>query len=119
MRSGYWQDLTTADFAGLDPERTVALLPVAAVEQHGPHLPLGTDAIINAGLVHRALPKVGAAATVLVLPASLTASTLRFGMPTSSPTTRRFVTGTSMRIVSSTELILRSGMTSNSRVPTS
>jgi creatinine amidohydrolase len=69
VRSGYWQDLTTADFAGLDPERTVALLPVAAVEQHGPHLPLGTDAIINAGLVRTALPKVTAEAAVLVLPA--------------------------------------------------
>lgn len=69
MRSGYWQDLTTADFAGLDPERTVALLPVAAVEQHGPHLPLATDAIINAGLVRAALPKVPDTATLLVLPA--------------------------------------------------
>ena len=40
MQSGYWQDRTTADFRLVDPEATVALLPVAAVEQHGPHLPL-------------------------------------------------------------------------------
>ena len=49
VRSGYWQDLTTTDFGRVDPERTVALLPVAAVEQHGPHLPLSTDALINDG----------------------------------------------------------------------
>ena len=35
--SGNWQDLTIQDFEGIDPEATVALLPVAAVEGHGPH----------------------------------------------------------------------------------
>jgi creatinine amidohydrolase len=53
--SGFWQELSAAEIAGLDVASTVALLPVAAVEQHGPHLPLGTDAIINAGIVARAL----------------------------------------------------------------
>lgn len=69
MRSGFWQDCTTTDFASLDAERTVALLPVAAVEQHGPHLPLATDAIINEGLVRATLALPSAAASLLVLPA--------------------------------------------------
>ncbi len=69
MRSGYWQDLTTTDFGRVDPERTVALLPVAAVEQHGPHLPLGTGALINEGLVRAALGQVPGDITLLVLPA--------------------------------------------------
>lgn len=69
MRSGYWQDLTTADFGPVDPERTVALLPVAAVEQHGPHLPLATDALINEALVRAALERAPAGADLLVLPA--------------------------------------------------
>ena len=68
LRSGYWQDLTTADFGRVDPEQTVALLPVAAVEQHGPHLPLATDALINEGLVRAALERAPAGATLLVLP---------------------------------------------------
>jgi creatinine amidohydrolase len=68
LRSGYWQDLSSADFGRVDAERTVALLPVAAVEQHGPHLPLSTDAVINEGLVRAALER-SPAATLLVLPA--------------------------------------------------
>lgn len=68
LPSGYWQDLTTEDFAGLDPERTVALLPVAAIEQHGPHLPLYTDACICDGLVARALELVDDSVSLLVLP---------------------------------------------------
>jgi creatinine amidohydrolase len=69
LQSGYWQDCTTADFGAVDPERTVALLPVAAVEQHGPHLPLATDALINEGLVRAALPRLTALPVLLVLPA--------------------------------------------------
>jgi creatinine amidohydrolase len=69
VQSGYWQDRTTTDFQLVDPEATVALLPVAAVEQHGPHLPLSTDAVINDGIVRMALQQISAAATLLVLPA--------------------------------------------------
>ena len=69
MRSGYWQDLTTADFGRVDAERTVGLLPVAAVEQHGPHLPLATDALINEALVRATLDRAPDGATLLVLPA--------------------------------------------------
>ena len=68
MRSGYWQDLTTEDLRGLDAEATVAVLPVAAVEQHGPHLPLGTDALICEGVVRRMLDLLPDTATALVLP---------------------------------------------------
>ena len=69
MRSGYWQDLVTTDFGRVDAERTLALLPVAAVEQHGPHLPLATDALINDGVVRAALERLPADLTLLVLPA--------------------------------------------------
>jgi creatinine amidohydrolase len=69
VRTGYWRELTTADFGRPDPERTVALLPVAAIEQHGPHLPLATDAIINDAIVAAALPRTAGDVTLLVLPA--------------------------------------------------
>ncbi|MEF7616561.1 creatininase family protein [Aquincola sp. MAHUQ-54] len=67
--SGRWQDLATTDFGTLDPLRTIALLPVSATEQHGPHLPLSTDAVINRGFVDALLADPPASARVLVLPA--------------------------------------------------
>jgi creatinine amidohydrolase len=66
--AGYWQDLGTEDFRGLDPERTIALLPLAAIEQHGPHLPLSTDAIINQGIVADALRRIPRDLGLLILP---------------------------------------------------
>jgi creatinine amidohydrolase len=62
-----WQDLTWTDFRSLPPD-AVAVLPVAAVEQHGPHLPVSVDATINAGILARALQLLPADATVLALP---------------------------------------------------
>ena len=67
--SAYWQDLTTTEFDAYDRLRTVVVLPVAAIEQHGPHLPLSTDAVINRGIVARAMHAGSDAATLLVLPA--------------------------------------------------
>ena len=69
LASGWWQDLTTTDLARVDPLRTIALLPVSATEQHGPHLPLSTDAVINEGIVRAALGRLPSEASVLVLPA--------------------------------------------------
>ena len=46
-----WEDMTTADFAALDRDRVIAVLPVAAIEQHGPHLPVSVDAAIVGGVV--------------------------------------------------------------------
>ncbi|MEA2741496.1 MAG: creatinine amidohydrolase, partial [Acetobacteraceae bacterium] len=62
-----WQDLTWANFRAL-PDDAVAVLPVAAVEQHGPHLPVSVDATINAGILARALALLPEGATVLALP---------------------------------------------------
>ena len=51
----YWQDMTTEEFAALDAEHVVAVLPVAAIEQHGPHLPVYVDACLNKGVIERAV----------------------------------------------------------------
>jgi creatinine amidohydrolase len=40
-----WQELRRPDFENID-RATPVVLPVAAVEQHGPHLPLATDRMI-------------------------------------------------------------------------
>src|SRR5467141_48529 len=41
-----WTDIHWPDFAEASPARWIAVLPVAATEQHGPHLPVGTDVMI-------------------------------------------------------------------------
>jgi creatinine amidohydrolase len=46
-----WSDLGWQDFADIDMDRAVALMPVAATEQHGPHLPVSVDSDLNAGIV--------------------------------------------------------------------
>lgn len=66
--SRYWAELCTRDFAGLDPERCVAVLPVAATEQHGPHLPLCVDQALVDGVIAAALPLLPAELPVLLLP---------------------------------------------------
>ena len=68
FKSHWWWDLTTQDFVNFDAERVVAILPVGAVEQHGPHLPVRVDAAINAGIVARAVELMPADCPALVLP---------------------------------------------------
>jgi len=68
LKSHWWWDLSSRDFAGLDPERMVAILPVGAVEQHGPHLPVRVDCAINAGIIARAVDMMPADFPALVLP---------------------------------------------------
>lgn len=47
-------DMTWEEVRELDPGETVAVLPLGAVEAHGPHLPIGTDTIIARGMAERA-----------------------------------------------------------------
>lgn len=68
MRKLHWFDLTSRDFAALDPEKTVVVLPIAATEQHGPHLSVGTDSIIAQGMSDAVIAKLPAHLQVLFLP---------------------------------------------------
>jgi creatinine amidohydrolase len=61
-----WQAATGG--GGLDPVHTIALLPLAATEQHGPHLPIATDRIIADGLVAEASRRAPAALDVVRFP---------------------------------------------------
>jgi len=46
-----WADYRTTEFADIDPEKIIAILPTAAIEQHGPHLPVGVDTMIAEGML--------------------------------------------------------------------
>jgi creatinine amidohydrolase len=50
------------------PENAVHLLPLGAVEPHGPHAPLVTDTLISIGISHRAAKRLEGEIPVLVLP---------------------------------------------------
>src|SRR5262245_52997136 len=66
-------DLTSPQIAALHdgPRTPVLLLPVGAVEPHGPHAPLATDQLISAGMCTRAAQRLDGDPDlrVLVLPA--------------------------------------------------
>lgn len=48
-----WADFSASEFPPADPARAIAILPTAAIEQHGPHLPVGTDTLIAEGMLAR------------------------------------------------------------------
>lgn len=68
MPRRHWQDMSSDEFAKLDAAQAIALLPVAAIEQHGPHLPVSTDACINQGVLAGALEQMPDDLPVTVLP---------------------------------------------------
>ena len=64
----YWQSLTGPEAERLARRDPVLVLPLAAIEQHGPHLPLSTDADIGRGLLARAIARLPDECPVRVLP---------------------------------------------------
>jgi creatinine amidohydrolase/Fe(II)-dependent formamide hydrolase-like protein len=63
-----WLDMTWQDIAGAKTEGWIAVLPLAAVEQHGPHLPLGVDSYIADAYLERARDTVPDDLPVTFLP---------------------------------------------------
>jgi len=68
MTARDWADFRAAEFAGIDPEAVIAVLPTAAIEQHGPHLPVGTDTWIARGMLDLFRDRCPADLDVRVLP---------------------------------------------------
>lgn len=63
----YWRDMPSSAF-GPGAKDWIAVLPLAAVEQHGPHLPVGVDAFIAEGLVQRCVEALPQELAVTFLP---------------------------------------------------
>jgi creatinine amidohydrolase len=62
--------LTWPAVQDLSAERTIAVLPIGAIEAHGPHLPLGTDIIIAEAMARAGAERLAARGLdVLLLPA--------------------------------------------------
>jgi creatinine amidohydrolase len=67
-RRVWWGDFRTTEYASIDPETTIAVLPVAAIEQHGPHLPVSTDTTIMNGMLETVIARLPADLDVRILP---------------------------------------------------
>ena len=48
-----WLDMTREEIAAVEKDKAIVLLPMSATEQHGAHLPVGTDTTILAELIDR------------------------------------------------------------------
>lgn len=72
LPSKFWADLSSRHFSQLAASpainQAVAVLPVAATEQHGPHLPLSVDTTLVDGTIAAALPHLSADLPILFLP---------------------------------------------------
>lgn len=66
--SGYWAELSADDFRALDAAAAIALLPIGATEQHGPHLPLAVDSLLVETVLSRVLRELAGTPPVLILP---------------------------------------------------
>ena len=70
--SRFWADWSTRNFAQCQAQGTldqlIAVLPVAATEQHGPHLPLRVDSALVDGVIAAAQPYLAANVPALFLP---------------------------------------------------
>ena len=67
-RKIWWTDYSAPEYADIDPETTIAILPIAAVEQHGPHLPVGVDSILNRGCLDLLIERAPADLDIRILP---------------------------------------------------
>jgi creatinine amidohydrolase len=70
-----WAELKTGDF-GRRRDQRIALLPVSAIEQHGPHLPLGTDSFILDAIIDGLEGKLAKGTDIIVLPHQAIANSL-------------------------------------------
>src|SRR3569623_3493655 len=61
-------DYSAPDHAKVDPEMTIAILPIAAVEQHGPHLPVGVDSFLNRCCIDLLIERAPADLDLRILP---------------------------------------------------
>jgi creatinine amidohydrolase len=68
LKHRFWADYTARDFAALDRGNVIAVMPVGAIEQHGPHLPLSVDQAILDGLISATIPLISPDCPAIFLP---------------------------------------------------
>jgi creatinine amidohydrolase len=67
-QSVMWKELTAEDLRAKAAADAIVVLPVASMEQHGPHLPVGVDTILCEGVCKAGAERVVADVPVVVAP---------------------------------------------------
>jgi creatinine amidohydrolase len=68
LKSRFWADYTAREFAAMERGQLIAVLPIGATEQHGPHLPVRVDQAILDGIIRATVPMIPADVPALFLP---------------------------------------------------
>ncbi|MCX7299990.1 MAG: creatininase family protein [Rhodobacterales bacterium] len=68
LKSRFWADYSAREFAAMDRASLIAVLPIGATEQHGPHLPVRVDQAILDGVIRHTVPMIPAGVPALFLP---------------------------------------------------
>jgi creatinine amidohydrolase len=63
-----WDEMSFVQVEALDRDQTILLLPLGSVEQHGHHMPLGTDTILAEAVALTAAERLSGRAVVLPPP---------------------------------------------------
>lgn len=63
-----WEEMTAPEIDALDRQRTVAVLPLGSVEQHGHHMPVGTDSLLAHAVCLSAADRLGEERVVVLPP---------------------------------------------------
>lgn len=68
MKTRYWADYSSAEFSKLPRSELIAVLPIAAIEQHGPHLAMSVDTDLLQAIIDATIPKLPQSLPALFLP---------------------------------------------------
>lgn len=71
--------LTWEEVRDLDRGRTLVVLPVGAIEAHGPHLPLDSDVVIATAMARAGAKKLAARGHIVLILPALAYTAARFG----------------------------------------
>jgi creatinine amidohydrolase len=104
----HWSELTSPDMRAADMARVIAVLPIAAIEQHGPHLAVSTDTIIGQGMVDAVIARLPEDLSALFLPVQ---SVGKSNEHIRSPGTITYTADTALRVWSEIgESVARAGV---------
>ena len=92
----FWAEMVWTDFKTEDVGDVIAVLPVAAVEQHGPHLPLGVDYFLMQAYIERVAERLPEDLPALFLPIQAVGTSIEH---TDFPGTLSLSAATLMRVL--------------------